>query len=43
MIPICDPFERHLTVSDSRRSIAFGGDILGLELAQVFLESKVAF
>jgi lactoylglutathione lyase len=43
MIPIRDLFESHLTVSDLQRSMAFFGDVLGLELAQVFLERKVAF
>jgi lactoylglutathione lyase len=43
MIPIRDLFEAHLTVTDLRRSMAFFGDVLGLELAQVFLERKVAF
>ena len=43
MIPIRDLFEAHLTVSDLPRSMAFFGDVLGLELAQVFRERKVAF
>jgi lactoylglutathione lyase len=43
MIPIRDLFEAHLSVSDLQRSMAFFGDVLGLELAQVFLERKVAF
>jgi lactoylglutathione lyase len=43
MIPIRDLFETHLTVSDLQRSMAFFGDVLGLEPAQVFLERKVAF
>ena len=43
MIPIRDLFECHLTVSDLQRSISFYGDVLGLELAQVFLDRKVAF
>jgi len=43
MIPIRDLFESHLTVGDLQRSMAFFGDVLGLELAQVFLERKVAF
>jgi lactoylglutathione lyase len=43
MIPIRGLFEAHLSVSDLQRSMAFFGDVLGLELAQVFLERKVAF
>ena len=43
MIPIRDLFESHLTVSNLQRSMAFFGDVLGLELAQVFPERRVAF
>ena len=43
MIPIHNLFETHLTVSDLRRSMAFYGDALGLELAQFFPERRVAF
>jgi lactoylglutathione lyase len=43
MIPILDLFETHLTVSDLRRSMAFYGGTLGLELAQAFAERRVAF
>jgi lactoylglutathione lyase len=43
MIPILDLFETHLTVSDLRRSMEFYGGTLGLELAQVFAEQRVAF
>lgn len=43
MIPIRDLFEAHLTVSDLRRSMAFFGEALGLELARVFPERGVAF
>src|SRR3984885_14361689 len=43
MIPIRDLFETHLSVTDLRRSMAFFGGALGLELAQVFPEKKVAF
>jgi lactoylglutathione lyase len=43
MIPIRDLFEAHLTVKDLQRSLAFFGEALGLELAQVFPERKVAF
>lgn len=43
MIPIRDLFESHLTVSDLERSIAFFCNVLGLEIAQVFPERKVAF
>jgi lactoylglutathione lyase len=43
MIPILDLFETHLTVSDLQRSMAFYGETLGLKLARVFPERKVAF
>ena len=43
MIPIRDLFEAHLTVANLQRSMSFFGDALGLELAQVFPERKVAF
>jgi len=43
MIPILDLFETHLTVSDLTRSMRFYGETLGLELAEVFSERKVAF
>jgi lactoylglutathione lyase len=43
MIPIRDLFEAHLSVKDLQRSMSFFGDALGLELAQVFPERKVAF
>jgi lactoylglutathione lyase len=43
MIPIRDLFETHLTVSDLGRSMKFFGDTLGLELAHVIPERKVAF
>jgi lactoylglutathione lyase len=43
MIPIRDLFETHLTVSDLDRSMKFYGESLGLELAQVFPDRKVAF
>jgi lactoylglutathione lyase len=43
MIPIRDLFESHLTVSDLQRSMSFFGEVLGLEIAQVFLDRKVAF
>lgn len=43
MFPIHSLFEAHLTVSDLERSMAFFGDKLGLELAQVFPERNVAF
>jgi catechol 2,3-dioxygenase-like lactoylglutathione lyase family enzyme len=35
MIRVRDLFESHLTVSDLSRSMAFYGDVLGLELAHV--------
>jgi lactoylglutathione lyase len=43
LIPIADLFEAHLTVSDLDRAIAFYGERLGLPLAHVFPERKVAF
>jgi catechol 2,3-dioxygenase-like lactoylglutathione lyase family enzyme len=43
MIPIQNLFESHLTVVDLRRSMAFYGEMLGLELAHVVDERKAAF
>jgi catechol 2,3-dioxygenase-like lactoylglutathione lyase family enzyme len=43
MIVIRDLFESHLTVSDLPRSMSFFSDVLGLELAHVLPERKVAF
>ena len=43
MIPIRDLFEGHLTVSNLQRSMAFFGEVLGLQLAQVFEDRRVAF
>ena len=43
MISIRDLFETHLTVTDLPRSMQFYGETLGLELAQVFPDRKVAF
>ena len=43
MIPLRDLFETHLTVEDLQRSMTFYGDVLGLDLAQVFPERRVAF
>jgi len=43
MIPVRDLFETHLTVADLPRSMSFYGETLGLELAEVFWERKVAF
>lgn len=43
MIPIRDLFETHLTVTDLSRSITFYGEALGLELASVLPDRKVAF
>ncbi|HEV2446642.1 MAG TPA: VOC family protein [Candidatus Sulfopaludibacter sp.] len=43
MVPIRHLFETHLTVADLQRSMAFYGQTLGLELAAVFQERKVAF
>ncbi len=43
LIPIADLFEAHLTVSELDRSVAFYKDLLGLPLARLFPERKVAF
>ncbi len=43
MIPIRSLFETHLTVADLQRSMKFYGEVLRLELAQVFAERRVAF
>ena len=43
MIPIRDLFESHLTVENLERSMAFFGQTLGLELAKVFRDQRVAF
>lgn len=43
MIPIRDLFESHLTSTNLERSMKFFGDVLGLELAHVLPERKVAF
>jgi lactoylglutathione lyase len=43
MIPIRDLFESHLTVSDLDRSIHFYRDVLGLPIANIVPERRVAF
>jgi len=43
MIPLSDLFETHLTVQDLKQSMAFYGQTLGLELADVSWERRVAF
>jgi lactoylglutathione lyase len=43
VIPIRELFETHLTTTDLERSMAFYGDTLGLELAEVFWDRRVAF
>ena len=43
MVPIRDLFESHLTVTNLQRSMAFFGQTLGLELAEVFWDRRVAF
>jgi lactoylglutathione lyase len=43
LIPISDLFEAHLTVSELDRAVTFYGNILGLPLARVFPERRVAF
>ena len=42
-MPVRDLFESHLTVADLQRSMTFFGQTLGLELAEVFWERRVAF
>jgi lactoylglutathione lyase len=42
-LSVRDLFETHLTVMDLQRSMAFFGQTLGLELAGVFWERRVAF
>jgi lactoylglutathione lyase len=43
VVHISDLFENHLTLTDLQRSMSFFGQTLGLELAEVFWERKVAF
>ena len=43
VISVSDLFESHLTVADLQRSMAFFGDVLGFELAEVFPQRRVAF
>jgi len=43
MIPVHDLFESHLNVTDLQRSMSFFGQTLGLELAEVFWDRRVAF
>jgi len=43
MVPVSDLFESHLCVADLTRSMAFFGDVLGLELGHVVPERRVAF
>jgi lactoylglutathione lyase len=43
MLSLQGLFESHLTVADLKRSMSFYGDLLGLELAQVFPDRKAAF
>src|SRR6266852_1207355 len=42
VIPVRALFESHLTVTDLQRSMSFFGQTLGLELAEVFWERRVA-
>ncbi|MBZ9937143.1 VOC family protein [Mesorhizobium sp. BR1-1-16] len=43
-MPLIDGlYETHLTVADLDRSIAFYRDVVGLELAKVFPERRIAF
>jgi hypothetical protein len=43
LIPVQHLFESHLNVTDLQRSMSFFGQTLGLELAEVFWERRVAF
>jgi lactoylglutathione lyase len=43
MIAIRDLFETHLTVTDLERSVRFYKDVLGLPLADLFPDRRVAF
>jgi lactoylglutathione lyase len=43
LIPIVDLFEAHLTVSELERAVVFYRDQLGLPVAHVFPERRVAF
>jgi lactoylglutathione lyase len=43
MIPVRGLFESHLTVTNVERSMAFFGNTLRLELAEVFREPRAAF
>jgi lactoylglutathione lyase len=43
MIPVCDLFESHLTVTDLQRSMSFFSQTLGLEPAEVIWERRAAF
>jgi lactoylglutathione lyase len=43
MVPVLDLFESHLNVMNLQRSMTFFGQTLGLELAEVFWERRVAF
>ena len=43
MVPLCALFESHLTVTDLERSMTFFGQTLGLDLAEVFWDRRVAF
>jgi len=43
MVPVQSLFEAHLTVADLTRSMEFYGETLGMELATVLEQPKVAF
>ena len=43
MIAIRDLFESHLNVTDLERSVHFYRDLLGLPLARLFTERRIAF
>jgi lactoylglutathione lyase len=42
-VSVTELFETHLTVADLQQSMTFYGQILGLELARIFPDRKVAF
>jgi lactoylglutathione lyase len=42
-VPVRGLFESHLTITDLQRSMTFFGETLGLELAEVFWDRRVAF
>ena len=43
IVSVSDLFETHLTVADLQQSMIFYGQVLGLELARLYPDRKVAF